>query len=168
MKEWKGLMKVLEIRHLNQDGKVLYKEENIKNLIHYSGEELILKILFGGTPIPERYHIGLDSRTSLNPLSDISDLFGLEPTSNSYERQSVDSNNFSVVSSSTGWQANTPIITFRALGGSWGPVKNIFMTAGLGYSSPSVLISSASLNRNITVSAGESVTMRMAMALSDS
>lgn len=166
MKEWKGLMKVLEVKHLGVDGKTLYQETGIRNLIHYSGEELILKILFGGQSIPERYYIGLDSRTSLNALGIISDLSGFEPTTNSYERQSVESNNFSVVSSSSGWQANSPIITFRAMGGSWGPVKNIFMTTGLGYSS-SVLISSASLNRSITVADGELVTMRMAMALSD-
>lgn len=160
-------MKVLEIKHTDSAGKVLYREEGIKNLIHYSGEQLILSILFGGAEVPENYFIGLDSRTSLSASSGISDISGFEPTGGGYSRQSVDSGNFSVISASEGWQANSPILLFSAVGGSWGPVRNIFMATGLGYAESSTLISSASLSRDITVNAGEVVTMRMAMALSE-
>lgn len=167
MKEWKGLMKVQEFQHLDAEGKVLYKEEGIKNLIHHGGEELVLKVLFGGQAVPQKYYIGLDSRTSLVASNSIANISGFEPTTNSYERQPVDSNNFSLVNGSAGWQANSPVLLFKATGGVWGPVRNIFMASGIGHSASSTLISSASLSRDITVSAGEIITMRMAMALSD-
>lgn len=167
MKQWRGLMKVLEVKHTDHDGRILYREEGIKNLIHYTGEQLILSILFGGVTVPENYYIGLDSRTSLSATSSISDISGFEPSSGGYSRQLVNSSNFSVISAAEGWQANSPVLLFSAVGGSWGPVKNIFMAAGLGYAASSTLISSASLSREITVAAGEVVTMRMAMALSE-
>jgi hypothetical protein len=160
-------MKVLEIKHTDPAGNILYREEGIKNLIHYSGEQLILSILFGGVAVPENYYIGLDSRNSLSASSTIGNISGFEPTTGGYSRQGVDSSNFSVISAAEGWQANSPVLLFSAVGGSWGPVKNIFMTTGLGYSASSTLISSASLSREIIVSAGEVVTMRMAMALSE-
>ncbi len=166
MKEWKGLMKVLEIKHTDSEGNVLYCEKDIRNLIHYTGEQFVLGSLFGGQELPEKYYIGLDSRTSLSASTSISGLSGFEPTTSGYARQSVNSGNFSVVSDESGWQANSPILLFGAVGGSWGPVKNIFMATGLGYSGSSVLISSASLSRDVTVNAGEVVSMRMAMALS--
>lgn len=166
MKNWRGLMKVLEIQHLSSNGDLIYKEEGIRNLIHFSGEQYVLGVLFGGQAIPEKYYIGLDSRTSLSASTSIGGLSGFEPTSNGYERQAVNYDNFSVISSSEGWQANSPVLLFRATGGSWGPVRNIFMSTGLGYSSSIVLLSSAALSRDITVANGEIVTMRMAMALS--
>lgn len=168
MKKWHGLMKILKFQHANENGKILYEEENIKNLIHLAGEELILKILFAGESVPPNYYIGLDSRTSLDATLGIGSIFGYEPNSNSYERQKVQSDNFSViVGSSNHRQANSPTVIFKAIGGSWGPVQNIFLTTNLGYGTNSILISSAALSRNITVSDGEIITMRMAMALSN-
>jgi hypothetical protein len=167
MNTWNGIMKVLEIEHISRNGSILHRETEIKNIIHSSGEDLILKILFAGHTIPTNYYVGLDARSSLDKLHTIGDIFGREPTSNSYSRQTVASNNFSVVSVSAGYrQANSPTLLFRAAGGSWGPVKNIFLTTALGYGADSLLISSVPLSAPITVSDGEIVTMRMAMALS--
>lgn len=167
MKNWKGIMKVLEIQHLNRSGDLLYKEKNILNTLHAVGEEFLLKVLFAGQELPSEYFVGLDSRTTISSSSAITDISGYEPTSNSYERQSVDSNNFEVASSTSGYQAKSPTLVFRAIGGSWGPVKNIFLATGLGYGSGVVLVSSATLGSSITVSDGEIVTMRMAMTLSN-
>ena len=167
MANWNGIMKVLELEHLSKDGSLLRRETDLKNIIHSKGEELILKILFSGQAIPAKYYVGLDSRSSLDREQSISDLAGLEPSSNSYARQSVDSNNFSVVTMTAGYrQANSPTLLFRAVGGPWGPVKNMFLTTGLGYGSGLTLISSVPLSSNITVSDGEVITMRMGMALS--
>lgn len=167
MANWNGIMKVLELEHLASDGSLLHRETDLKNIIHSKGEELILKILFSGQAVPAKYYIGLDSRSSLDKSQSITDLSGLEPSSNSYARQSVDSNNFSVVTVSAGYrQANSPTLLFKAVGGSWGPVRNMFLTTGLGYGSGLTLISSVPLSSNINVSDGETITMRMAMALS--
>jgi hypothetical protein len=166
MKPWHGIMTILEMEHLDSNGRILHREENIKNMLHDAGEDFILKVLFAGTAVPTNYYIGLDARSSLSSLATISSLFGPEPTSNGYERQKIQSNNFAVSAGPSGSrQATSPAILFKAIGGSWGPVKNIFLSTGLGYSNV-VLISSASLSRNITVAAGEIITMKMAMTLS--
>ncbi len=168
MKEWRGLMKVLEIKHLSKNGELLHIEKDVKNILHYAGEELILKILFAGLSVPEKYYIGLDSRTFLDPSVGIGSLFGFEPTDNAYERQQIQPDSFDVVTTNSGHrQANSPVILFKATGGAWGPVKNIFLTTNLGYGTNNVLISSAPLSRNITVSDGETITMKMGMALSN-
>jgi hypothetical protein len=168
MKIWTGIMQVLEINHFDNNKKLLYQEKNIKNMIHYAGEEFILKILFAGESVPSRYYIGLDSRSSLNISSQISDVFGLEPNQYSYERQQVESNGFSISVAGSGHRrADSPTLIFRAIGGSWGPVRNVFLATNLGYNpASSILISSATLSRNITVSDGEIITMKMGMALS--
>lgn len=167
MKNWNGIMKVAEICHFGTDGSLLYSEKDIRNIIHTQGEDLILKILFGGNPVPDNYYIGLDSRSAISRIQSIVDISGNEPVSNNYARQAVVSNNFSVVTVSSGQiQANSPTLLFRATGGSWGPVRNIFMTTALGYGTNSTLISSVPLSTLITVADGEIVTMRMAMALS--
>jgi len=168
MKKWQGIMKIAEFCHLAKNGEIIYKEENIFNTIHLVGEELILKILFAGEPVPANYYIGLDSRSSLDSALGIGSIYGYEPNQNSYERQKVQSDNFSIVVGATSHrQANSPTVLFKAVGGSWGPVKNIFLSTNLGYGTNSILISSASLSRNITLADGETITLRMAMALSN-
>jgi len=169
MKPWHGIMTVLEMEHLDPSGRLLHREQNIRNMLHQGGEDFILKVLFGGTPLPANYYVGLDSRTSLVASSTISELYGPEPSSNAYERQKIQSDNFSVAAGPSGdRRATSPTVLFKAIGGSWGPVKNIFLSTGLGYSSSVVLVSSASLSRTITVSDGEIITMKMAMSLSGS
>jgi len=167
MKNWQGIMKISEFCHLDKNGKIVYKEENILNLIHLAGEELILKILFAGEPVPSNYYIGLDSRSSLDSSLGIGSVFGYEPNQNSYERQKVPSDSFSIIiNTNSRRQANSPTLLFKAIGGQWGPVQNIFLTTALGYGTNSVLISSAKLSRQINLLDGEIITMRMAMALS--
>lgn len=167
MKKWNGIMTISEFNHLNRNNEIIYSEKNIKNTIHIKGEELILKILFAGEATPVNYYVGLDNRTSINRNQLINDVFGWEPTLNSYSRQTVESNNFSIITASSGvMQANSPTLLFRASGGSWGPVRNIFLSTALGYGTNSILISSVPLSTSITVADGEIITMRMSMALS--
>lgn len=160
-------MKVVELTHKDKKGNVLYRSENIHNKIHLLGEEFILKVLFGGTPVPNLYFIGLDSRESISSDDSISDLIEAEPVSYGYERKAINSDDFSVVQNPSGFmQANSPTVLFTAFGGSWGPIRNIFLSTGLESVSPTVLVSSASIGQNLTVSPGETVSMRMAMSLS--
>ena len=160
-------MKILELNHFDSKKNLIYQEKNIKNIIHTKGEELILKILFAGESVPSQYYIGLDSRSSLSRDSDISAIYGLEPTQNYYSRQKVDSNGFAISTVSSGIRADSPLMAFKAVGGSWGPVNNIFLSTNLGTDvNNNILISSVKLSRVITVSDGETITMKMGMALS--
>lgn len=168
MKNWQGIMKILEVKHINKNGRILYEEQNIKNILHISGEDFILNSLFAGRKLPDNYYLGLDSRSSLSFTDTTSGLYGKEPSSNGYGRQSILSNNFSIIDLNNGHkQANSPTVLFKAINGSWGPVKNIFLSTGFGYDDRVVLISSASLSNTISVSDGEIVTMKMGMLLSN-
>jgi hypothetical protein len=164
---WNGLMKVLEIRHETKDGKLLWKEENLYNLLHTEGEEFILRALFLGQPIPANYYLGLDNRITLDVGDDQSTaITNGEPTVNGYVRQSVVSDIFTISINSNGFnQANSPIVSFQASGGSWGPVRNIFLTNVADASG--FLIASAPLTSTIIVSDSEIVSMRLGMALKD-
>jgi len=160
-------MKVLEFQHLSADGKVLYEEKNVFNTLHTTGEEYILTRLFQGLLVPASYFLGLDNRSTIN-ISDTMSTIAIngEPSVNSYERQLVASTDFSLAINEDGNnQANSPHVTFRALGGSWGPVRNIFMSNESAFDG--LLISSAALFEQITVQDGEIVSMRMGMALRD-
>lgn len=167
MKNWHGIMEILEFNHFDSKGKILYKENNIKNMLHVGGEDFILKTLFVGQTLPANYYLGLDSRSSLSFSTLIADLAGQEPAINGYQRQSVASNNFSMTEVNGHKQANSPVVLFRATNGTWGPVRNIFLCNGLGYNSTISLISSASLSNSITVADGEIITMKMGMLLSN-
>lgn len=163
---WNGLMKILEINHISNKKEVLFSQNNIKNTLHSSGEEFILKILFDDLQKNEEYHIGLDNRSSLNYSDSLTTAYILEPNSNSYERQTCSIDEFSISTATGGHlQSNSPLISFKAIGGEWGPVKNIFIATSLGNSG--YLISSASLSKTLTVKDGEIVTMKMSFSLRD-
>lgn len=170
MKDWHGIMTILELNHISDNGATLYRETNVKNIIHKVGEEYVLGVLFSSKTKPENYYVGLDSRSSLNSVSDIGAVIEYEPSiTNAYERQAVASNSFQVQEVSGVMQARTPTLVFKATGGSWGPIKNIFIATARGTDpNTCTLISSAGLSREITVASGEIITMRMAMSLSNS
>lgn len=160
------LMRIVELVHRDSVGKVLAERRDMLNVVHGSGEEFMLGVLFAGEPVPSFYYMGLDSRTSPSDSDEMADLQGLEPSTNGYERQAVNSADFALALGSSGsWQANGPTVLFQASGGSWGPVRNIFLCTGLGFGSP-VLVSSVPIGQELTVQDGETVTMRMAMSLS--
>jgi len=167
MEQWRGIMRVVEVVHRDRFGKEIRVERDILNKIHLLGEEYILRVLFAGREVPENYHIGMDSRSSILASDQIGDLEGLEPVTAGYERQSIQSDDFAIVTDSpTSRRANSPSVVFTATSETWEPVSNIFLCVGLGYGSSSVLVSSAALGQSISLSPGESISMRMAMSLS--
>lgn len=161
------IMKVIEVYHFDKKGHCLYKNTNINNILHGEGEEFILKVLFGGNSIPSQYYLGLDSRSTLSRTDTVGSLSSLEPTTSGYIRQTVDANSFSFITNDSGnYQANSPVVLFRAVSGSWGPVRNIFLTDQAGYGGK--LISSVPLGSNLIVQAGEIISMRIGLALASS
>jgi hypothetical protein len=168
-KNWNGLIKVLEIWKTDAQGNTVWKDTNLYNTLHLSGEEFILAAVFSGGVenafIPENYYFGLDNRSEID-ASDTMETITDEPTANGYERVSVASSDvFTISLSGDHYRATGPIISFSASGGSWGPVGNLFMTTtddGSG-----ALIASVPLSQAVTVDAGETINLRMGLSLKD-
>lgn len=165
--EWRGIMKVIHIQHLNVDGKIVWEQKNIRNMLHTEGEEFLLRAAFAGGSeiVPENYYLGLDNRSVINSGDTMDDLLA-EPTTGGYSRQPVSSvDDFSISLEEGHIVALSPVVVFRAISGSWGPVSNLFITDKQNNSG--FLISTATLGSAITVAEGDSVTLRFGMQLKD-
>lgn len=166
--DWHGLVKILEIEHV-RDGKVIWREQNLYNMLHTLAEEFFLGVLFSNVAKPTTYYMGLDARTAIL-AADTMESVTNEPTVNGYLRQQVlSSGAFNVqlvtVGSSSVYRAIGPIITFIASGGSWGPVNTLFMTNKA--DNTGVLLSSVPLSQPLTLNNGDSINMRMSLSLRD-
>lgn len=166
---WNGLLKVIEIQHLNVNGDILWSQKNIHNVLHLDGEEFLLRAAFQGgqvnTIIPEYYYVGMDNRVSVSALDDMDGLIN-EPQVNGYVRQPVSSTtDFTLNFEQDHYVASSPIMTFQATGGDWGPVKNIFLTDRI--DNTGYLIATATLSSEVTVTDGDSITARIGLQLRD-
>jgi hypothetical protein len=169
MKNWHGIMKIDEIVQTDHDGKILFKEENIYNILHSQGEERILSAVFVGGPssnsfIPSNYYLGMDNRTTITANQTLANLSG-EPAGNGYSRQPCSSTTgFSIVAVGDVYQARSNIVIFAAITGSWGPVANLFLTDSSSGTSGN-LYSTAVLSTPIILSSGGTISVRFSMAL---
>lgn len=167
MAKWNGILTIIDIQHWDAQGRLLWEQKNIKNMLHQDGEEFLLRAAFTGgqvsTIIPEEYFLGLDNRSVIDVEDTMDDLIG-EPSSGGYERQAIaSSGDFAINFEDEHFVATSPIVAFRATVGDWGPVTNLFLTTAddnTGY-----LISTAVLDSAVDLTAGESVTMRIGMRL---
>lgn len=162
-------MKVLEVSHVGAGGEVLWRRQGLRNTLHLNGEEFLLLALFTGGQdnaiIPANYFAGLDNRATRATTDTMSSLSN-EPSSGGYDRQPLSSTGgFTVTSSGGHFRADTAVVTFRANGGSWGPVANIFLTTA--FDDSGYLISTASLGSAVTVQAGNTLTVRLGLSLRD-
>lgn len=169
-KNWRGLLRIDAIEHVDANGKVIWREENLKNLLHKDGEEFVLLAVFTGgntsNPfIPDDFYFGLDNRTDIAAADTMADILD-EPSGGGYARQTVSSTTgFEHTVLNTVNRVTSDIITFSAGGAGWGPVKNLFFTDksdGSGY-----LISSVELRNTVTLIAGESINLKMGLSLRD-
>ena len=170
-KDWNGLVKILEIEHINIKGEILWSQKNLYNVFHTAGEQFVLSAVFSGgvnnTIIPYNYYFGLDNRSTIAAGDTMSTIVA-EPNNNGYGRIGLSSSGvFTVVLpvGGTHYRANGPIISFLANGGSWGPVSNLFLTTQP--NNTGVLIASVPLTQTVTVNTGEVVNMRMGLTLKD-
>jgi len=165
---WHGIMKVFEIQHLSKENEVLWEEKQLFNILHTEGEQFILTALFvDNTVIPTAYYLGLDNRPTLGVSDTMSSVITTEPVGNGYVRQPVLAQGEFVLGTATNGfsQVQTPILTFQASGGSWGPIINLFMTDQS--DSSGSLISSIRLSTEISLNDGEKVTVRMGFGMRD-
>ena len=177
-----NLMTVFEVSHRNKYGEILFEKYDLKNILHSEGEEYILKTLFTNdyTPIMSQtglptfvvtsYYMGLDNRSSLTTSDSLVDIEELETIGTGYRRQEVNKSSFQIVENSNGnYQANSPIIQFNCSGGSW-TAKNIFLATSYSslFTGPKKVISSVPLGSTLVISNGETVSMRIGLALKTS
>lgn len=163
---WRGLVKILEIQHI-RNGKVIWEEHNLRNLLHTTGEAFILRCAFinNGAIVPANYYFGLDARPTIALADTMADILD-EPSGNGYVRQQVSSNGgFSLTVVGGVNRAVSSILTFTSTGAGYGPVKNLFLTDQSG--AGGTLISSNPLSSPITLAGGDSVNLRLSLQLSD-
>jgi hypothetical protein len=169
-KDWRGLIKIKKIQHLSKTGEVLWEDSNLYNTLHLEGELFILNAVFAGgqdsTFIPDFYYFGLDNRTTIAAADTMASLQN-EPSTFGYIRQDVSSlSQFSVALNAGHYRADSPVIAFSAVGGGWGPVRNLFLTDES--DDTGSLISSVELSTApITLSAGEQILLEMGLSLFD-
>jgi hypothetical protein len=166
------LMTLLEISHFNKNGDLLFRKNNIRNILHAEGEEYILNCLFGGVSVVQTYYVGLDNRNALSVSNSFSSLSNFETSGVGYFRQAVTNNSFQISTNSIGnQQANSPIVQFQCTGNNW-TAKNIFLATAPRppeiFSGPKKLISSVPLGTTLIVSSGEVVSMRIGLSLKTS
>lgn len=168
-KDWRGILQVVEVNHI-RNKQVIWQSSNLKNVLHIQGEEYLLKILFSNIIAkPQYYYFGLDNRATVAEADTLLSLDG-EPTTHNYSRQIVNSISDWAFAVSGGYnEAKSPILTFGAYGGSWGPIRNLFMTMQTQETDPALgyLISTVYLGQKITVLDGDSISMRMAIKLKE-
>lgn len=165
MNKWRGILTIIELQHLTKDGEVLTVKRNLKNMLHTEGEQFILSTLFSGNPIPDYYYFGLDNRSSL-ASTDTMDSLSNEPDGFGYVRGAVANSEFTISELDGVQVAYCPILTFRASGGSWGPVSKLFMTNASDDSGD--LISSVALSQAFSLTDGQSLSLRMGISLGSS
>jgi hypothetical protein len=163
----KSLVTINFIEHI-RNNKVIWRAENIKNMIHLEGREFLVKTAFSnnGSLVPDNYYLGLDARDDLVEDDTLSSLLD-EPYQNGYLRQLLPSNGtgFAITETSGVYKALSNIITFSASELGWGPVKNMFLTTESDNSG--ILISSLVLTSPVTTVAGDTISVQIALSLQD-
>jgi hypothetical protein len=160
----------MDIYHVH-DGKVIWEDHDLPNILHSSGEVFILSAVFTGgisnTFIPQNYFVGLDARNGVNYTDTLQQIFN-EPNGNGYARQPVSSTSGFTIQVVNGvHRAVGSIVTFSAAvsGGGYGPVNNIFMATVQDNNPSGFLISSVPLSSPVVFAPGDAVNMRMSMSL---
>ncbi len=161
-------MHIIELKHLDEDGSVIWETEKvIPNIIHQQGQQFLLQGMFNTSSSvspPTNYYLGLDARIVLSDTDTLTDLIA-EPNTNGYARQPVSSfNGFSVSLNGSKFRAVSNSVVFSASGGSWGPVRDLFLT-NVSSGTSGYLISSAPLGSSRTVNSGQSISLRISVSL---
>lgn len=169
MSEWRGILRIPEMT-ITRGGDVVWRAENLRNMLHSGGEEMILKTLFynDGTMPPQYYYLGLDGRATISYSDAMDDLVN-EPSGSGYQRQPVESSSdgssgFAITTGTLLHKAVSNIVSFNATG-TYGPVYNLFMTDASDNSG--YLISSVALSSPATLYSGDVLSLRMTMSLKD-
>lgn len=162
------------VKHL-RDGKVIWKEEYLKNILHDEGEQAILSAYFAtamsgyGAP-PANLYIGLDARASLAEADTLVSLSG-EPAVGGYARKAVSTGgtglsgqDFYINQPGAYYRAESKTVTFTASGANYPAVTKVFICTVLS-GTAGKLICSLALSGSRTVLDGDSLQTSMQVGL---
>ena len=117
---------------VDADGKLLWTDPWMSNILHDEGEIAILSAYFDtdlstyGAP-PASLYLGLDNRTTPAEADTLASLSG-EPSGNGYSRKAISTTTgFTIAASAPYNQATSTTQSYTASGGTIGPVKNRFL-----------------------------------------
>ena len=163
-KPWNGLVVLEELLVTEKDtNNIIYKKENIRNVLNYGGQSLILSCMFMGTTVPVEYYVGLDNRSTITANQTMADISG-EPSGNGYQRQPlVNGTNFEFVPAVTPPKVRSTTISFTGSGAGYSATDMFLCNVNTGYSG--LLISTISFGTTLYITAGNVVSMKFAMTL---
>ncbi|MFH2012585.1 MAG: hypothetical protein ABIJ37_07805 [Pseudomonadota bacterium] len=162
--KWVG---VWEFRHIDKDGKVLWKETK-ENFLADEGEEAFLDVFLRSGSAPSGFYIRLfnDTPTETDTLSDLTG----EPSGNGYTAQAVARD-----ATAAGWptlaldsgdyMATSKTVEFIASGGSIGPVT--YGVLATSTDSSGILVAAVALSTSRTMADGEKLQVTMYIKLSE-
>lgn len=164
------------VKHL-REGKVIWEEELLQNILHDEGEQAILSAYFAtamsgyGAP-PANLYIGLDARASLAEADTLASLSG-EPAVGGYARKAVatggtgvSGQDFYINQPAAYYRADSKTVTWTASGADYPAVTKIFVCTVVS-GSAGRLICSLPLSGSRTVLDGDSLQGSMQVGLSE-
>lgn len=162
---WPRFMTIVALKHVDRDGNIIEETYDLSNMLHIAGEAFLFSCMFTTSinTVPLTYYLGLDNRTIIQGSDTMTSLIG-EPSDYGYSRQPISSaSGFTVASTSTNVTCTSPVVSFSAADGSYGPVRNLFLTTKL--DNTGVLIATAPLSGARTVQSGDVLTMQLSISL---
>lgn len=163
------LLRILEVKHLDVDGSVIWESRDLPNTLHKTGEEYVLQACFCNAVqgVVDFYYAGMDDRETISVDDTMADVTA-EPAAYGYIRQAISSASGFTVSENIAtdhFEAVSGILTFTATGGTWGPVRNLFLATAS--DEDGILISSVAMDGTHFVSNGQQLTVRIGIRLWD-
>ena len=157
-------------KHYDKQGKLIWEQRDIPNILHDEGEEFMIKVCFPETAsVPANYYIGLDARAALAEADTLATVTAAgEPAgAHGYAREAVASDNVDFTAQQDAgtddWEAVTTEVTFTAAGGNWAEMDNIFLATTIDGTGKLICSSAMSVPR--TVNDGETLRVTMTIRL---
>lgn len=172
------VLHISEIIHLNKDGKILWKDKDLDNILHDEGELYILSAAFatgysGYGVAPNNLYLGLDTSARTLGETDTLSLVGENLMTNGYERKALSSQgtgvsgqDFVLNQPTTFYRAESKILTWSCINAAWTTVAKLFLcTAPSGTSGK--LICSVPLSSNRLLQPGDVISAAIYIGLSE-
>ena len=156
------------IRHI-RDGKVIWEDEILENILHDEGEEYILQCAFSEEVVPPvDFYFGLyDVDPTMAEGDALATHSGDELSGSAYARQPIPSTavGWTVTQDAGDYEAQSTDETFTASGGAWAAARFLFLATTV--DNTGKLIASAQLSADRTLQDGDSLQVSMDIKLSE-
>mgnify|MGYP000927937585 CR=1 FL=1 len=160
------VLHIKEINHFNKAGELLWKDEDLDNVLHDEGELYILSAAFatgysGYGVAPDNLYLGLDTSTRTLGETDTLSLVGENSQANGYERKALSTHGTGV--SGQDFVLNQPS---TCINDAWTTVTKLFLcTVATGINGK--LICSIPLSSSRTLQPGDVISAAMYIGLSE-